>query len=135
MKHNCTTLILACIDFRLLGYLNQFIKKQKLQNNCDLLTIAGGARALARPVFEYEKQTILGQINLTSKLHNIKEVILINHQDCGAYGGAKAFNGLKNELTQHKADMKKAEKVINKKYPKLKVRKFFMKLDGNVQKI
>ncbi|MAG44744.1 hypothetical protein CL633_02540 [bacterium] len=135
MKHNCTTLILACIDFRLIGYINKFIKKKNLENSCDLLTIAGGARALVRPSFEYERQAVLGQIKLASKLHSIKEIIFINHEDCGAYGGTKAFNSFKDELIMHKADMVKAEKFINKKYPKLKVKKFFMKLDGKVTQL
>jgi len=49
--------------------------------------------------------------------HNVERVILINHQDCGAYGGSEAFNGLEDEVAKQEIQLRHAVSVVHSKYP------------------
>ena len=78
----------------------------------DLISIAGGAKVLASPTLESDRDFILGQIQTSINLHHTKEVVLMNHFDCGAYGGSKAFKTRDEEKAVLVADLEKARKYL-----------------------
>ena len=65
-------------------------------------------------------------------LHHAKKLVIVNHQDCGAYGGSKVFNGDEAaEENFHKEELKKAKAKILQKYPDLEIILVYVKLvDG-----
>jgi len=117
IPHSCRSAIITCIDFRFQKFITGFTAK--LTGGFDRIAIAGGVKNLP---------FILGQIELSSQLHHIKEVYLINHEDCGAYGSA-------GTLQKHKQDLKTAQQNINKRLPDLKITLFYLKLDGEFVKV
>jgi hypothetical protein len=56
-------------------------------SNSDPIRIAGGAKCLASPEHQHEREFVLEQIRTSIRLHETKLVILVLHSDCGAYGG------------------------------------------------
>ena len=114
-------IVISCIDFRFHEKLKQALKREKI-NSFDLLTLTGGAKNLANPSKKIYQQTVIDNIKLAQKLHKIKMVVLCNHIDCGAYGGSSQFKNLKEEIKFHQAELKKAEKIIKKLFPVLKVK-------------
>lgn len=94
-KHNCFDAIIRCIDHRVSGKelidaLNSATIGQRKIERSDDLTGAGGALAVLRD--EYWP-LIRDGITVAVKKHGIKRLFLVNHHDCGAYGGVEKFGG------------------------------------------
>ncbi|MGI9861488.1 hypothetical protein SDD30_08905 [Moorella naiadis] len=64
------------------------------------------------------------------RLHHIKEVYLIHHEDCGAYnlGGLPVAE----QLYCQRQDMELAARLLKQRHPELKVYLAFLYLDGHV---
>ena len=122
MAHTCKNLVIHCIDFRLMDQLFDWLKtKEMVVATCDEVAIAGAIKDLVEPKNSGEAEFILKQIDISAKLHKIERVILMNHTDCGAYGGHSAFSNEKEEEGRHLKDMNQAKKIILSRWPHLKV--------------
>lgn len=114
-------LVLTCVDFRFQEKLKEALQKLKIKKY-DLLALAGGAKNLASPTKAIYQKTVLDNIKLAVGLHKIKTMVLMNHIDCGAYGGSGEHKNLRAEITFHKSELKKAEELIKKIFPDLKIK-------------
>lgn len=121
MKHTCSTLVLHCIDFRFAAAIQEYLKKQNLENDCDVVAAAGATKNIAAPSTPSDRDFILRQIEISKRLHDIKNVMLINHTDCGAYGGASAFSSPEIEKIKHSQDLELAKQAILEKHPDMAV--------------
>src|ERR1700687_3474331 len=92
-KYHCDAAILWCFDNRFeLGF-RKFLKRIGVVHS-DPIKIAGGAKCMASPEHESDREFVLEQIRKSMRLHGTKRVILMLHSDCGAYGGLDgAFGG------------------------------------------
>lgn len=122
MTHTCRTLVLHCIDFRLGKAINAYLGKTNHLGDCDIVSVAGAAKDLVSPAADASRDFILRQIDISKRLHNISRVILMNHTDCGAYGGRKAFASSEEEKNAHLGDMQKAQEYILTRHPDLSVK-------------
>ena len=128
-------MVLSCIDPRFQPIVFNFLKKKKLSGKYSLFTIAGSAIGVTVNKFKKWHKTFWDNFETSVKLHNIKKLIVINHQDCGA---AKIINGKKdfsstNETKVHKNSFKKIKKIFKKKYPKLKIELKLIFLNRKIQ--
>jgi carbonic anhydrase len=99
--------------------------------NFDLIGLAGSAKNLASPSNEANRTTIIENIDTSVKLHKAKRLILINHVDCGAYGGSEAFANFEEELAFHTNELKKAKQIALDKFPELEVITVFMNKEND----
>jgi carbonic anhydrase len=134
MAHHCKTLIIHCIDFRLQKATKEYLDKEGLLADCDILSVAGAIKPLLSPKNPSDREFMLDQINTSVALHEIKEIIISNHTDCGAYKGAVIFGSFKEECKFHISEMEKAGEIILSKFPGLKIRMLLGKImpDGTV---
>jgi carbonic anhydrase len=116
-EHTCEAVVVHCIDFRLQHFLNDWLEKRFGKQNYDRISWAGGVREFA---------IVQNQIRISSRLHNVKKAILINHEDCGAYGAA----GTKE---RHLSDLAYAEHAV--KSMNLEVEKYYLHLNGEFERI
>ncbi len=114
--HNCHSLLVSCLDFRIQKTVEDWARQNLGVRNYDRVTLAGGAK---------DFQTIMKQIDLSVKLHGIKKVVLMNHQDCGAYGESGTEE-------KHRRDLLAAASAVKSKYPSLQVETYFVTLSGQV---
>jgi carbonic anhydrase len=114
MSHTCDALVVDCMDFRLQKYIREFTDINLKNKTFDLVSYAGSTKNL---------EIITEQIDTSVKLHQIKEVHLIHHEDCGAYGKEGTF-------TRHLKDLKTAKNEILKRHPQLKVYLYYLYLNG-----
>lgn len=110
----CDSILISCIDFRLQKYIETFANKKLGVKNYDHVSLAGG-------VFDF--YTVLKQVEISNRLHSIKNVVLVNHEDCGAYGREGSFK-------RHKTDLMEAERKIEALFPHLDVAIYYLKLNG-----
>lgn len=118
-SHSCQAIIVTCIDFRFQEFINKWISINLEVSDFDRVALAGG-------VFDWE--VISGQIDISKRLHDIRKVVLVNHEDCGAYGEAGTIN-------RHKNDLDKARKQVLEKYSDMLVECYIAKLNGDFEKV
>lgn len=114
MDHSCEAVIVTCIDFRFQELINNWISGNFSPKTFDRVAIAGGV---------FDLDYVLKQVEISKRLHQIKKVILINHEDCGAYGETGTPG-------KHAEDLKNATDQIKQRYPDLAVETYYLHLDG-----
>jgi hypothetical protein len=130
-RYQCDAAILWCFDNRFdLGF-RKFLRRIGI-NNSDPIKIAGGAKCLASPELETDREFVLDQIRKSMSLHGTKRVILMVHSDCGAYGGlADAFAGdTKAEAAHHQRELALAAANLLEAIPGIEVQGYFVDFEG-----
>ena len=130
MTHKCQALVLHCMDHRFIGHLRDFIVSQGLKDQYDEVSVAGGTQGMVSGSKDVQ-EFILNQIGTACRLHSIQDVYLINHLDCGAYGGRKAFGSDQEEHDRHTVDLLKAKQIVNQQFPDLNVSTIIARLNAN----
>ena len=132
--HKSKALVLNCMDFRLMDDLNRFLDKNGYENNYDDFILAGSSLGFNQTTYPEWKKTFLKHLELSIQLHNIKELVIIDHMDCGGY--KKFYNKKKLEPDEerklHHQNLNKMGAYIKQNFPNLKVNKYLMNLDGSV---
>ena len=85
----------------------------------DLVGFAGSTKSLP---------TIMKQVKISKSLHHISQVVLIHHEECGAYGA-------ESTPERHTEDLNKAKKRILRLYPDLQVTLLYLLLNGEFENV
>jgi len=133
MSHTCTTIIFHCIDFRFAADIKAYLEKENLLGDVDVVSIAGVVKNLVAPAKETDVEFVMRQLDISKRLHNVGRVVLMNHLDCGAYGGRKAFESAEAEHAKHASDLAAARAMILAKYPDLEVKNVIAHIDENAK--
>ena len=116
-------MVLSCMDPRFQPKVYKYLKNKKLTGKYSSFTIAGAAIGVTAKKFKKWHSTFIDNLSTSIKLHKISKLIVINHSDCGAakiVNGKKKFNSIvENKI--HKESFKKIKKIVNKKFPSLKI--------------
>jgi len=131
MPHSCKALVLHCIDFRFGKAIKKYLESQNLLGDVDIVSVAGAVKDLVEPKIPADAKFIMRQIVISSSLHHISQVILLNHTDCGAYGGRAAFSSDNEEFERHSHDLQTAKTAILAEFPSLDVIKILARLNKN----
>lgn len=122
--------VLTCFDFRINQAVRKFLRRHGVQSP-DMIVIAGGAKTLASPRNDFERDFILEQVRLAIQLHRAQRVILMSHSDCATYGGLAAFQGdPKVEAAHHKQELQRGVDLLKDKFPQLTVEPYFVNFEG-----
>ncbi|MGC2661334.1 MAG: carbonic anhydrase [Bryobacteraceae bacterium] len=129
-KYICDAAVVWCFDSRFQLGFGKFLKRRGIVN-ADPIKIAGGAKCLASPDHETDRQFVLEQLRKSIRLHGTKLVILMLHSDCGAYGGLATFrDDAMREAQHHEAEMQRAAEVLHAEIPEVDVQGYFVDFDG-----
>lgn len=126
-------LVLSCIDFRFdFRFVN--FSKGEYMDNCDKFSLAGASLGYNQNTFPEWRETCNKHIELAKQLHDIDEVIVLDHMDCGAYRILYDNPTLsrQEEYELHKKNLNKFKAMINEKFPLLKVTTLLMDVDESV---
>ncbi|MSR76341.1 MAG: hypothetical protein EXS68_02010 [Candidatus Ryanbacteria bacterium] len=105
--------IVWCFDARFSHLLDTFIKDRNY-TQIDLVKIAGGAK---------EIDFVIDQIGKSIKLHHTPRVVLMVHNECGAYGGS-------TDPAFYEAELSKAADKVRASFPSVEVEAIFADFDG-----
>lgn len=120
--------VLFCIDFRFKDATLEFLKHELQLADLDIVALAGACKNIAAPERSSDFETAIKQFEISSKLHAIKKIILIDHADCGAYGGSSVFETSKKERKAHVVNLRKAKKILQEKFPDKKIVLYYVNL-------
>jgi len=117
-QESIEALIIRCIDYRFVTGSRKFKEELGLTDKYDLLTFPGASKNI---------YLLFDAIEVSNSLHKPKRIIIMDHEDCGAFGR-------ENNLADHKKSLKKAEKLLSIVFPDIPVELYYMKFDA-IQKI
>src|SRR3989442_13813962 len=92
--------VLCCFDERIHLAVNKFLRRQGILRP-DMIVVAGGAKTLASPRNDFERDFILEQVRMSILLHRTARILLMSHSDCAPYGGLAAFGADPRKTSGH----------------------------------
>ena len=96
-----------------------------------MIVVAGGAKTLASPRNDFERDFILEQVRMSIRLHQTRRVLVMSHSDCATYGGLAHFKGDHvAEAEHHRAELLRAAELLTANFPGISVEPYFVKFDG-----
>lgn len=107
-------LIIRCIDYRFVTQSRKFKDDQGLKDKYDLIAFPGASKSIHQ---------LFDAIEVSNRLHKPKKIMVMDHEDCGAFGD-------KNSLKDHTESLEKAEKLLNIQFPGIPVELYYIKFDG-----
>jgi carbonic anhydrase len=131
-------LVLSCIDYRVLEAERYFLSLQNLGNLYDLTALAGASLALSGVPHQSDAMAFWDQLDISYRLHHIKKVIILDHQDCAAFAykiNPQLSDDPKLELQTHQESMSRAYWAIRDKYPDLNIELYFVSLNAEVKSL
>ena len=122
--------VLTCFDQRIRTAVNKFLQKRGIVRP-DMIVVAGGAKTLASPRNDFERDFILEQVRMSILLHGTRRAFLFCHSDCATYGGLAAFKGdAAAEADHHFQELQRAADLLKTAFPELQVDCFFVNFEG-----
>jgi carbonic anhydrase len=122
--------VLTCFDQRIRTAVNKFLQKRRIIKP-DMIVIAGGAKTLASPRNDFERDFILEQVRMSILLHKTQRAYIMCHSDCATYGGLAAFKGdAQAEWEHHCHELQRAAGLLKERFPDLQVECLFVNFEG-----
>lgn len=115
--HGCRNLVVICMDFRFRKELVELLEKAGFPE-FDLVSLPGASKAI---IDEAARKAVFGAIDIAVEKHHCQRVIIVDHVDCGAYGGSSRFSSEEEEKDFHRERLAEAKKIAEERYPKLEV--------------
>jgi hypothetical protein len=130
-KYQCDAAVVWCFDNRFDAGFRKFLKRIGVYNS-DPIKIAGGAKSLASPDHESDREFVVEQIKKSIRLHGANRVVLMLHSDCGAYGGlAGGFAGdARAERENHRREMETAKRNLSAAIGDVRIEGYFVDFEG-----
>ena len=137
LTHEAKALILSCIDYRFIDNTINFLEMGPFANNFDFTALPGASLGYNQDKFKHWGQTFIDIINLAIELHEIKQITVFDHMDCGAYQllyPDLTLNTLEEKMLHYK-NIKIFINSLKQKYPKLLFSGYLVNYDGTVEKV
>lgn len=136
--HFAEAMVLTCIDYRFVDGAIFFLEqKPELSQKYDLTTLAGSSLGYNQDKFPCWSNTFIELTELAIQLHHIKQLIVFDHMDCGAYQLLYPDIELNTEEERqlHIKNINKFIKKVRKIFPKLIYSGYLIHDDGHVETI
>jgi carbonic anhydrase len=113
--------VITCFDARFDLAVRKFLKRRGVVT-FDHVKIPGGAKSLAAPECDADRDFVLRMVRTSMRLHGSERVLIVAHAECGAYPGAPV-----EAIT---ADAARAAEFLRASEPSLAVECYFAGFDG-----
>ena len=128
--YHCDAAVVWCFDHRFDLAFRKLLKRMGIAQE-DAIRVAGGAKCLASPEQESEREFVLEQVRKSVRLHGTNRVVLMVHSDCGAYGGLQAFGGdAQAEASHHAGELRSAAEYLRQAVPEVSVVCYYADFEG-----
>lgn len=112
--HKAQTLAIHCIDLRFQKMIDDDLKNRSLFGKFDRISWAGSSKDL---------ENVAANASISLRLHDPDEVIIYEHEDCGAYGKD-------NSQETHKKNAQALADKLEEIKPTLKIETLIATFDG-----
>lgn len=127
-------MVLSCMDFRFVNDKVNFLNQIGYRDDYSKFVLAGSSLGYNQDTFPEWSKSFDKHVELAKDLHNIDEVIVVDHMDCGAYRILYDNPSMskEEEYKLHQKNLHEFKSLINKKFPSLRVTLLLINLDGSV---
>lgn len=135
-EKTANAMVLSCIDFRFINDKIYFLNKD-YKNSFNQFSLAGASLGYNQNTFPEWGITFDKHVELSKQLHDINEIMVIDHMDCGAYRILYDNKEMTKdeEYELHVKNLNKFKTIASKKFPSLKISTFLIDLDGSVKEM
>ena len=120
-QYRADACVVTCFDARFTTAIAKFLKRMGIATY-DQVKVPGSVKALAAPDGDADRDYLLRAIQVSLRLHQPSRILLIGHNECGAYGGAPADVII--------GDLFRAALVLKGAEPSFPVECYFADFDG-----
>ena len=93
-------LVLVCGDCHYLPHIDRFILEGLKLANYYIVAVPGGVQWLALPdILPKHNKVARGLVEFLVKRHNVKRIVCIAHEDCGAYNDSQVMGAIAHLAT------------------------------------
>ena len=131
-------LLLSCMDYRLVDDIVKYMDGRGMNGKYDHVVLAGASLGATTDKQKAWGETFWAHLGVAIDLHHIKNVIVMDHRDCGAYKvflGEEVVKEPKIELATHTKHLNLIRSQIKAKHTTLEVELLIMALDGKVETV
>lgn len=114
MAHDIKALLITCMDYRFIDSFYAEAQDLGIEHSYDRVALAGDIKNIVKPAQPQDAELMLRQIEISHELHHIKEVVVISHQNCGAYPELAGLSE-EDELAAHRTDLLEAKRIIEER--------------------
>jgi len=134
-KRWCETMVINCSDFRFARATQKFINENLgYKGDYDYFSIPGSIRNM---LDKETRKLVMDTFGISVRLHHVKRVVIIAHEDCIGYGGEETFRNSEEEYNKIVKDMKKARRLMRFRFRDLSIYLFYGRIinDTDVKKV
>lgn len=134
--HKAKACILFCIDFRFQKQTRDWLEEHGYLGHSDEIVVAGASRDLVKPLEDFHKSALMRQIELSVKLHDPDEIVIIDHQDCGGYaqdGTIPLELSATEDKKAHAHYADEVKKFLETKFKGKVIKNYYAKLNGSIE--
>jgi hypothetical protein len=125
-------LVVHCGDPRFQSAFRLFITRELGFQNYTPLIIGGGVHAFGAQSFLPKNfKTLWGQIKFFVKVGQVKQVVIINHEDCLWYKKMQGYEAKLKLPVLGRQDLQTAARTILRDFTGVQVRSFWAALEGD----
>ena len=133
--HKAKAFVVTCMDFRLLKDTANHLRQRGYDVNYDQFVLAGVSLGYLQREYPEWGKSLLNHIKISQTLHHIKEIILVDHLDCGAYKTFLPDLKKEDEYREHAKNLNEAEIALKKEFKDLEIKKWILHLEGQLDVI
>lgn len=125
--HDCKNLVIRCMDFRFSPYTRELLTNA-FADEGDIFEYdspgvgGGGSKSI---IDDSSRSVVVGALDIALSKHHVCRVVIVDHVDCGAYGGSQRFDSLEEEERFHRDQLLKARDILKEKYPEVEIVLFY----------
>jgi hypothetical protein len=127
---SCEAVALYCLDFRFRKETRSCIRDSLGIQSFDVIGVPGASKS-----FNEGSRVLRKALKVSYEQHSCREIVVVHHQDCGAYGGSGNFLNSIEEEHYHRDQMRLFEARIKEKYADVTIIKVYARLVDDGKKI
>lgn len=124
-EHHCSTVVARCVDWRFREEDQKSIKEGLGIDDFDLIGVPAPAKVLLTS--SSARSYLTDIITLCMNLHGIQRLILLDHWDCGGYGGSKQFASPDEEERKYRGDLLELRPMLQRQFPSITIEAAYSK--------
>lgn len=119
--HSCSTLVIRCMDFRFHKSLEDNMGEILGGDSCSFDSPGVGGGGSKSIIDENSRKVVYGALDIAIEKHGVNRVVIVDHIDCGAYGGSGQFEDEEEEENFHLEKLKEAKDILQSDYKDLEI--------------
>lgn len=131
MSHHCDHIVIHCMDYRLQEQIVLNLRLKGMFGDCDIISWPGAIKDFISPKKPEYREHMFEPIHISYERHEARMLTLMQHMDCGAYGGKTSFEDENQEFERHASDMRQVADLIREQFPDMEIMMKIITMDGD----